>query len=325
MAVTVDFDDYVDQLTAFGDDVAGSLWLNAGAGLEWSSAYLGSFPSFGVGLATSVALMPYAPAAALLGTYGGPNAQNTLAIFEASGLPLPAPAVEARVGGFGLPFDVGVRYGTLPDLSQLLAEAGVPADVAFDAFSFDVRLLVIEEADQIPAVSVGIAYERSTGNFVVHDTLTTVVIEQLTPPGGSPEFDNASVVVYRWAANMLTAKVQASKSITFVTPYLGLQVSTAWGIGGSGFASDLPFLLDSVPATEAAVAALLALYEGTGIEPPELTTTSIVVLPEIMGFAMPLYGGLSFDIGIVRLDFQGAYELISGAVSATAGIRLQFD
>ena len=202
------------------------------------------FPHFGVGVALAATTLPFGPAAALLDTYGGPGAVDKVAIFADIGFPLPAPALEARVGGLFLPFDVGVHIGILPDVSELLAEAGVRADLRYRAFGLDARLLVLEEGRVAPALSVGVGYERLVGGLTVHDTETDITLQAFRPPGASPvelAVENAAIV-FDWAANVMFAKVQASKQLGFVTPYLGLQLLGGWADAGGGFSSDNPLL-----------------------------------------------------------------------------------
>ena len=102
----------VKGFTDFAGDVATSLPFASQIGLDWSSAYIGQFPHFGVGLAAGAVMIP---------TNGIQEVANDLQINLPSeltqphlGLPIPAAVVEARIGGFILPFDLGLKFGTIP-------------------------------------------------------------------------------------------------------------------------------------------------------------------------------------------------------------------
>ena len=38
-------------------------------------------------------------------------------LSDLGGIPIPATAVEARIGGFILPFDIGIKAGYIPEVS----------------------------------------------------------------------------------------------------------------------------------------------------------------------------------------------------------------
>ena len=220
-AVTTEYRDYVEDFDTFSHVIAPALALAATPGLEWSSSYLGAFPSFGVGVALAATTLPFGPSAGLLEQYGGPGAVDKVAIFRDWGFPLPAPAVEARVGGVLLPFHVGI----LPDIKGLLTAAGVMAELRYGAFGLDVRLQLVEERGSLLSASAGVGYERLVGGLTVFDTKTDIALKSFTPPIGIPvdlEVQNAAII-FEWAANVLFAKVQASESLGFVTPYVGMQ------------------------------------------------------------------------------------------------------
>ncbi|MFW5685426.1 MAG: hypothetical protein ACOC0O_02125, partial [Spirochaetota bacterium] len=111
------FDQYENTIQRFADGVANSLPLNAAVGLTWSDAYIGGFPHFGVGAAVGFSTIPWTsiePITTTLGLTGAITGSEAFSYIEQYGAPLPAYAVEARVGGLILPFDVGVKFGTVP-------------------------------------------------------------------------------------------------------------------------------------------------------------------------------------------------------------------
>lgn len=91
--------------------------------------------------------------------------------------------------------------------------------------------------------------------------------------------------------NVLEIKTQVSKTFLFVTPYLGLTVCWDW----TETESDLEFL--AIPSSYE--------YDRNG------------------GFGSRIYGGLAFDILIVKLDLGASYNFVSKNWGANAGLRVQ--
>ena len=109
---SVDLDDFKGGLHAFLEDINLSLPDSTLSGVTWSDAYIGQFigvpPHFGVGLATGVSRFRVAGLAKTLKLVG-----TDLSVDE---LVFPTLALEGRIGGFILPFDIGVRFGFLPEV-----------------------------------------------------------------------------------------------------------------------------------------------------------------------------------------------------------------
>ena len=67
-------------------------------------------------------------------------------------LVLPNFAIEGRIGGFLLPFDIGLRGGLLPEL-QL-----DDVTIGYMNFGADVRYALLKGNLAMPSVSVGLGY-----------------------------------------------------------------------------------------------------------------------------------------------------------------------
>ena len=115
----LEYSAYEDGFEAFATEVAKSLPFNAAIGLNWSDAYIGNFPHFGVGITVGATAIPYDAMKPVIDALGA-DLSGEMDFLETWGAPFPAYSIEARVGGLMLPFDVGVKLGVLPDDAKVL-------------------------------------------------------------------------------------------------------------------------------------------------------------------------------------------------------------
>jgi hypothetical protein len=120
---------------------------------------------------------------------------------------------------------------------------------------------------------------------------------------------------------VIDLKAQVSKSLLLFTPYAGLGASIGFGRAGGGFESELVGITEQDIADFNEAAALLgddAPYL------PELTDNGFYVsAPMGSGWAMRVYGGLSINLLLVRLDVTAMYDFIGRNFGATLGLRVQ--
>jgi hypothetical protein len=140
----------------FSDNLAKSLPFNASLGLNWSDAYIGQFlgipPHFGIGVSGGLTSMD------------SDSVKKLLNIFDLN-LPidfmiLPAYAVDARIGGFFLPFDVGIKFGILPNL-----DFGDTLTIDYLLIGGDIRYAVLKGNAVLPTVSVGLGVNYLRGEL----------------------------------------------------------------------------------------------------------------------------------------------------------------
>ena len=130
---------------------------------------------------------------------------------------LPSFALEGRIGGFILPFDIGFRGGMLPKTT--LKGIGIN----FLNFGADIRYSLLKDKLVMPGISLGIGYYHTSGaiSYMFNPAqLATVEI-----PAGYGVDDQELKIDF--ATNVIEAKAQVSKNLIFVTPYLGAAVSMA--------------------------------------------------------------------------------------------------
>jgi hypothetical protein len=291
-----------------------SLIFNSTLGLAWSDAYIGQLigkpPHFGVGLsvgATSINLKDLDPFFKALDVDVGD-------IMPVNFVPFPGAAAEIRIGGFLLPFDIGIRALPLPAISF------GDGSIRYTLFGADVRYAVIKEKGFLPDLSVGFGFRYQSGKATYSTGGTSFSFDKAAIPGlGSgtigltdPEMD------FHWKNTTLDLKVQVSKHLLFITPYLGLGASYGWSTVGYGLNSSITGL---VPGDREIIKNYLASIGAPGIDLDD--NTGVSSESKFSGFAFRAFGGISFDIAVIRIDFTGLYNFSNGNFGANVGFRFQ--
>ena len=332
--------DFEGVQTAFGefaDDLSSALPFASTLGLNWSDSYIGNFAHLGVALSVGAVGLPAEAFGKVLGTLTGNAASGDLLGFlppelqeagEAFGMPFPAVALEARLGGLFLPFDIGLKVGLIPpqvDMGQILP-AGMGVD--YQLIGADVRFRLVEEKVFIPEISVGGGINRLTGgiSFSTQDNIEIASFEVPNfddPLNGVPNVYNiwldAPKFGFDWETTVFDVKAQISKSIFWIiTPYLGIGMT----MGESTVRGGAYTKVNGVdPADWDDIAAALAMV---GEEMPQLTEEGFTISSTKGGFAARVYGGTSLNLLFLHLDVTGFYELLSGSLGASVALRIQF-
>ncbi|MBN2874827.1 MAG: hypothetical protein JXM71_07010, partial [Spirochaetales bacterium] len=152
--------DFQAGFTTFAGELAPTLSYNATVGNAWSDAYIGGFPHFGAGVAVGATTVPADSMTALFDAMGIALPAE-LAQF---GLPIPAAAISAKIGGIILPFDLGLKGMILPEsVMSNLAASGITAD--YSLIGGNIRYAVIKENLLLPDVAIGAGYNRLSGSL----------------------------------------------------------------------------------------------------------------------------------------------------------------
>jgi hypothetical protein len=109
-----------------------------------------------------------------------------------------------------------------------------------------------------------------------------------------------------WKTFALDFKIQLSKSILIVTPYLGLGATYAWSEAGY--------------EAKAPVSGNTNLAQVGGMD---ITDNKISSTIEVNGFSARAFGGLSFNIMVLKLDLTGLYNFRDSNYGASLGARFQ--
>lgn len=303
-------DTFKSAFTNFSDEFARSLPMNSMIGLNWSDAYIGQLlpiPSFGVGITSGFTTIPASVFTDLTSDLGI-TVGGGIGDLPSVGIPLPGYAFDARLGGLVIPFDVGLKFGTIGSLELGDVEA------EYTNFGIDFRYAVLD-GGVLPKVSVGLGYNRLSGRVATPLGLGTTTIGSVAYPGGEavvsfsdPKLD------FDWAANVIDLKAQVSKSFLIVEPHFGLGAAFGSAETNAGLKS-------TVSATDSGATVDLATLEAlSGIT---LTEAGVTLGTDVSTFSLRAFGGASLNLVILRLDLGMMYNLTSGSLGGTLGARIQ--
>lgn len=318
----------------FAEEAAAALPMNALIGLNWSDAYIGQLlafpPNIGAGVTVGATTVPYDTVKPLFDTLNIDDAlSGDLAIIKDYGVPIPAIAAEARVGGIALPFDVGLKFATVPkDVVPLL-----PDDVSLEYLSFgaDFRYALIKGNAVLPKLSVGASYNYLEGSVGLQGllggtiSLTSFEAPDLDNLGTTEEYSveltNPSLAL-NWETNVIEAKAQVSKKLLFITPYAGIGVSSGFSSVGGGLAADVT--VKDASGTALDPATVEQLISELPDDAPSLETSGFYVEGgDPKAVAMRLYGGVSLNLLFFYLDANAMYNVLGGNWGGSLGVRVQ--
>ncbi len=321
-AAAQDLKTFQTGFETFSSDFAAVLSYNATTGNIWSDAYIGSLPHFGVGASVGITMVPAASVEGLFTSMGVPLPDQ----LKEYGLPIPATAITAKLGGFFLPFDIGIKAMILPDaLKSILSAAKITAD--YTLLGASLRYAVIKEKGLVPDVSLGASYNRLTGSIAMPLPVTPPSFT--FNPGFGPD-QTLSVtdpsLEMGFTTDSFDFTAQASKKILFITPYLGAGLSAGKSAVTGGLNATMTYDDGTGPVTlnAAGIAALKADLVAAGITIPEIDATGFMFSKENADPVFRMYGGFSLDLFIVYLDTMIMYVPVTKSLGANVMLRLQF-
>ncbi|MDR0784709.1 MAG: hypothetical protein LBE74_02335 [Treponema sp.] len=292
----------------FSTKLSASLPFNASMGLNWSDAYIGKFlgvpPHFGVGVSGGVTTLNSAAFNDLLDDFG-----LSLPIGQ---MLLPAYVVEGRLGGFFLPFDVGVKFGALPQV-----DFGERLKIDYLLAGVDVRFAVMEGGVVLPKISVGVGF-----NFLKSALAAPLGNGVSFNVGGKTLALTQPEAAFSWETKSIDVKAQISKSLAIITPYAGLGASYAWSNAGYSVESRLQY--DGSEVSDDDVVEIKNKLADAGV--PDLDRLSANGFSSIIGsegWAFRAFAGFSLNVFIVKFDLTGMYNFMDSNYGATLGVRLQ--
>jgi hypothetical protein len=305
-ADTMNFTALEEDFNTFSTDLASSLPYASTIGLNWSSAFMGGFPKFGVGLTVGAVSLPLASFEGVASQLGFtlPSELTSLGI----GVPFPAYTIDARVGIPILPLDVGLKAGFLdPNWTK-----GLPFGVDYLLIGADVRYSLIKQNLILPAVSVGVGYNYMSGGIVVSDVVPATTLNNV---GGYTVSTSQADMVYAWSSNVIDVKAQVSKDLLIFTPAFGLGYSYGFSSAGGGMDSTI-LVNGSAPSA----AQISAIESATGMT---LSDSSLRILSESTGGSLRAWAGSSINIVFLRFDVSAMYNVLSNQWGGTFNVRFQ--
>jgi hypothetical protein len=312
-ATAITYTEMKDDFQAFSDDMAGALPFASTLGLNWSNAYLGNFPHFGVGLTTGFVSLPLESFQAVTESMGLdiPSEITDLGI----GMPLPAYTVDGRLAIPILPVDVGVKVGYLnPDWIESLSGGVVGVDYLL--LGGDVRYGLVKEGILLPAVSVGVGYNYMKGGIYMKGAVPG---EDINISSYGIGITNINItdgdMVYEWNANVIDVKAQVSKNLLIFTPSVGIGYSYGFAQAGGGM--DATIKIDGSDPTPTQ---LDAIESATGMT---LDDQSLRILSSVQGGSLRAWGGLSVNLFVLKLDLNAMYNIFDQSLGASLNARIQ--
>ena len=308
-----------DSFSTFSDDVAKSLPFVSTIGLNWSDATVRSLPHFGIGLSVGAVMIPKEAFINLATDMGFASALPTEITDSTLGVPLPAYTLEGRIGGLVLPFDVGIKLGVIP--SDTFADSEVAVD--YTLAGFDIRTPIIKQNVLLPSValSVGYNYLNAGVDTAISGTGLADSVDLGTLGLGSLSFPDPKAR-FEMQSNVIDVKLQASKSLLIITPYLGVGYAYGWSKAGGGVAGTVEYEGNPITATD--IAAIEAAFDAAGYDAPDLSEDGFLVSSESDGGAFRAFGGLSVNLFILKLDLTGMYNFNTSSLGASANVRIAF-
>lgn len=316
----------------FAQDVANVLPFNASVGLGWSDAYVGQFPHFGVGVTVGATTIPYDSVRAVMDAFAI-TLPAEISYVQQLGFPLPAYTLDARIGGFGIPFDIGLKVGYVPP--DMMQQMGLPLSLDYILAGADFRYAFLEDKGRVPALSLGAGYSFMKGSLAVPGLLSgNITINNFQVPDGSGGYTTHILELanpaldFSWDTHVIEVKADLSKTLLIFTPHVGVGALFSFGShAGGGLRSALT--IDGSTPTQAQIDAINQAFIDAGETPPDLTATGFTVEKAApVGWAGRLVGGLSINLMVVRLDLNAMYsfalsDFLSGAYGASANLRVQ--
>jgi hypothetical protein len=312
--------DLKNTVNDFSKSLANSLPFNSTRGLNWSDAYIGQFlalpPHFGIGFTSGFTTMDYGSLNELLHMF------NVYSLDDIKGgFPLPGYTIDARIGGFILPFDVGVKFGYLklnPFLLNILLDTDIPDfNMNYLLVGGDLRYALVKGKTTPFKVSLGIGFNYLKGGMSMPvpgaDDLSFNITDDRTLNIPTPKLG------LDWETKSLDFKTQASINLLIFTPYIGFGATHAWSKAGYGITSNInvtdengdPVPLDDVKSA----------IESFGIS--GLSSNGFSHVDEVTGWSFRTFGGFSVNIPLVSFDLTGMYDFISKCYGFTFGTRFQ--
>ena len=258
----------------------------------WADSWIGHIlpkPNFGFGINAGVSKFDLTPLA---------KTAKALSMGNAGDVPtetvLPTITVDARVGGFMLPFDVGFTAMSLDSEKLGLLNKSIDPGY-FDLFMIggDVRYAILEGGILRPKLSAGLGVYHTSGNFgIEHD-------------GSKAQLD--------FSTTSLVLTAQTSIKLLFFTPFAGARVMLSNSSADWKVHANWANLLNT---NNDAINKALAY----GILPSDFSGgTSSGFFSHVRPV---LFGGFAVSFLVVDLTVSGSYDFISAIPSGAVSLRL---
>lgn len=242
----------------------------------WSDAYAGQIigipPHFGVGASAGAAKMDIT---------GIKKAANELGITAVNKLNddfiLPVASIEGVVGGIFVPFDLS---GSFMVMNEPIGFSGKNSlQYKIQSFNVKLRVPLLKQNVILPNLSLGVGYANLSGEVFAKSQ------------------DINAQVNAAFSSNIFSADVQLSKSVIFLTPYVGARLLLSQS--------------DNTWSYNFNVAGVATVNGNGGYK------------TDGMDVSYQLFAGTSFNIFVVKLNVNAAIDLKTKVWSAGIGAQVK--
>ena len=200
----------------------------------WPDAYIGKLvpsvpPHFGIGVSASgtfISTSAFTDAiTAIINTIdesaSGTTEKFTFSITEK--IPIPAYSVNARLGGFFLPFDIGL-YGSYLNFNKL-SYNDFSGGIRYWSAGGDIRVALMKGNAVLPKLSLGAGYIFTRMNLHTAGSKAYII--------GSDSYTARADTNVHFDMHTIFMQVQLSKKLLIFTPYVGARA--VLNVANSGY------------------------------------------------------------------------------------------
>lgn len=311
------FSEFSTFTESLAESFAGSLPFNSAIGLNWNTAYIGNFPHLAAGGTVGFTTAPIGGVKEFAKSVFKLQDLGPLENFKI-GLPLLAYCADARIGGFGIPFDIGIKFGTIPDEVQLGT-----LKIKYILAGFDFRYALLPGDFLLPSISIGAGFNYLDAGISVPGVLgENITIADFAIPGAetvSLSLRDPAFAVH-WGTSVIDFKVQISKDLLVIAPSAGFGLSYGISTAGGGISSAV--LVNNTPITEDQKKIYQEAFKKAGLPFPDLQE-GLILKKEVSGWSFRLFGGLSLNVLLLRLDIGAIYNINTENLGFTLNARVQ--
>ena len=314
-ASTADIDKAFESLNGTLTEVVPETTIQLGV---WSDAYIGKlFPSFpphfGAGVSAGGTFIETKALSNAIGTIiteinsHAAGATTDFNFTVPDQIPLPSASVHVRIGGFILPFDIGV-YGAYFDLNTLKFE-DFTGTVNYYTIGGDIRYAIMKGSTTLPKLSVGAGYIRThlalsmTGASTYSGTVGSTPASVTANADTNTSFD----------LNTIFVQAQISKKFLILTPYAGVRAYVTSSKSHYDYSYSSTYEIGGVPQGN--------VPGGNGSSSRDYGTDAFNF--DWNNIRPQLYAGLGLNLLFVYCTVGGSWNMRNNLLSANVNVCIK--
>ena len=314
-ASTADIDKAFESLNGTLTEVVPETTIQLGV---WSDAYIGKlFPSFpphfGAGVSAGGTFIDTKALSNAIGTIiteinsHAAGATTDFNFTVPDQIPLPSASVHVRIGGFILPFDIGV-YGAYFDLNTLKFE-DFTGTVNYYTIGGDIRYAIMKGSTTLPKLSVGAGYIRTHLAFSMTGASTYSGTVGSTPASVTANADTNT----SFDLNTIFVQAQISKKFLILTPYAGVRAYVTSSKSHYDYSYSSTYEIGGVPQGN--------VPGGNGSSSRDYGTDAFNF--DWNNIRPQLYAGLGLNLLFVNCTVGGSWNMRNNLLSANVNVCIK--